>query len=129
MMPLPKYNAVTAERPVEPCGSGRSWTQPSLLMLNDKGSRSGNSLAREPFITISSATASTCFRRMQASSPRRFPQWSHGWSREQSLSPTAEDNPYTITICVRSDRFTDSFTDLFGEVNRFSQASGIEPSA
>jgi len=45
------------------------------------------------------------------------------------LSATAEDNPYTITICVRYDRFTDSFTDLFGEVNKFSQASGIEPSA
>ena len=66
---------------------------------------------------------------MQTSSPRRFPQWSQGWSREQPLSTTAEDIPYTITICVRSDRFTDSFTDLFGEVNTFSQASGIEPSA
>ena len=52
MTPLPKYNAVTAERPVEPCGSGRSWTQPSLLMLDDKESGSGSSPDREPFITI-----------------------------------------------------------------------------
>jgi len=34
-----------------------------------------------------------------------------------------------ITICGRYDPFTYPFTDLFGEVNRLSQASGIEPSA
>jgi hypothetical protein len=52
MMPSPNYNAVIGERPGEPCGSGRSWTQPSLLMPNDKESRSGSSPAREPFTTI-----------------------------------------------------------------------------
>jgi hypothetical protein len=52
MMQLPKYNAVTAERPAEPYGSGKFWTQPSLLMPSDKGSRSGSKPDREPFITI-----------------------------------------------------------------------------
>ena len=52
MMQLPKYNAVTAERLAEPYGSGKFWTQPSLLMPSDKGSRSGSKPDREPFITI-----------------------------------------------------------------------------
>jgi hypothetical protein len=51
-MQLSKYNAVTAEKPVEPCGSGESWTQPSLLMPNDEVSGSGSNPDREPFITI-----------------------------------------------------------------------------
>jgi hypothetical protein len=33
---------------------------------------------------------------------------------------TYEDNPYTITICARFDLFTDLFTNLYVEVNRFS---------
>ena len=52
MMQLPRYNAATVEGPVEPCGSGRSWTQPSLPMPDDKGSGSGSSLDCEPIITI-----------------------------------------------------------------------------
>ena len=52
MTQSPNYSAVIAEGLVEPYGSGRSWTQPSLLMPDDKGSRSGSSPDREPFITI-----------------------------------------------------------------------------
>jgi len=52
MMPLPKYSAVIAEGPAGPCGSGRSWIQPSLLMPKKKVSGSGSSPDREPFITI-----------------------------------------------------------------------------
>ena len=32
---------------------------------------------------------------------------------------SAEDNRYTITICARIDLFTDLFTNLYFEVNRF----------
>ena len=52
MMQSSNYNAVIAAGPEEPCGSGRSWTQPSLLMPNDRESRSGSSPDREPFTTI-----------------------------------------------------------------------------
>ena len=52
MMQLPRYNAATVERPAEPCGYGRSWMQPSLLMPNDKVSESGSEPDREPFTTI-----------------------------------------------------------------------------
>jgi hypothetical protein len=54
---LDAYDAI-AEGPGEPCGSGRSWTQPSrmadirLLMPNDRESRSGSSPDCEPFTTI-----------------------------------------------------------------------------
>ena len=52
MMQLPKYNAVTAERPVEPYGFGKSWMQLSLPMQNDKVSGPGTNPDREPFVTI-----------------------------------------------------------------------------
>jgi hypothetical protein len=45
---------------------------------------------------------------------------------------TFEEILYTFTICAHFGSFylfTYLFTNLFIEVNRFSQASGIEPSA
>jgi hypothetical protein len=52
MMPSLSYNDTIAEKPAEPCRSGRLWMQPSLLMPNDKDSRAENDAVREPFITI-----------------------------------------------------------------------------
>ena len=52
MMQLQNYSAVTAEELAEPYGSGRSWTQLSLLMPKNRGSKSESSPEREPFITI-----------------------------------------------------------------------------
>ena len=46
------YSDFTAERPEGTCGFGRCWTQPSLLMRNNKVSGSGSNPQREPFITI-----------------------------------------------------------------------------
>ena len=52
MMQLPKYNAAIAEGLEEPYGSGRYWMRPSVLMQNNKRSRSGSNPGREPFTTI-----------------------------------------------------------------------------
>ena len=52
MTPSSKYNAVTAERPAEPSGFGRSWIRPSLLMPKVKTSGWGSSPEYKPFITI-----------------------------------------------------------------------------
>ena len=51
-MPLPSYSDGTGEEPARRSDFGRSWTQPSSTMQEDKGLRSGSDPDCEPFTTI-----------------------------------------------------------------------------
>ena len=55
MMQSQKYNGVTEKRPGGTYGSGRSWTQPLLLMQNDEELRLGSDPDRKRFPTIDDA--------------------------------------------------------------------------
>ena len=75
MMQLPKYNAAIAEGLEEPYGSGRSWMRPSVLMQNNKRSRSGGNPGREPFTTIDDLmqTAQELFAGLKKLSEFKYP--------------------------------------------------------
>ena len=56
MMHLTKYKDVTVSSTEKPCLSGRSSTRQLELMHNNKESKSGSDLGREPFTTIDDLT-------------------------------------------------------------------------